>query len=283
MMDDNNINDNISDDIDDNNSEDNNMVDVPHDSQDLTYKLFCTALRNGILDQLNIKCPEIIESVNIEMNKINIRGIKADFVGLLENDTYLHLEFQSTVKKGDLKRFMNYDIGLNNRDGREPRTIVIYAPKIKEAPDTYKMGGITYKVENVMLSRFDEVKIASECVKDFSGKRLTNLEEVSKLALAMILTAGHEDKENLKKCGKLVHNIEDDKLAEVCLTSIATLGKHILTPFEISQLIREVKDMSALDIFFKEAGLIEKYKNIGIKEGKEEGRQEGREEGREEG
>jgi len=60
---------------------------------------------------------------------------RVDFVFLLEDETLLHLEFQTTVPEDILRRFAYYGARLVERYNMDVNTAVIYSGRIESAPE----------------------------------------------------------------------------------------------------------------------------------------------------
>ena len=93
---------------------------------DIIHKYTSALFRDASLDFYGIKAARIKELINVELPVVEVRDKSTDIVFLLENDRYLHLEFESSYSKEDLVRFAVYDLLLYERDGRQIDTVVIY-------------------------------------------------------------------------------------------------------------------------------------------------------------
>ena len=58
-----------------------------------------------------------------------------DFVFYLADDSYLHLEFQSTQGPEELGRFLEYDVALYRKRHKMIHTYVVYGAGITDAPE----------------------------------------------------------------------------------------------------------------------------------------------------
>jgi hypothetical protein len=78
--------------------------------------------------------------INVELPVVEVSESRADFVFLLEDDTYKHFEFQTSYSKKDLTRFSRYDSLLYDRDGRNIETIVIYSSDVQKIDESLNIG-----------------------------------------------------------------------------------------------------------------------------------------------
>ena len=93
--------------------------------------------------------------INVELTIVEVGTTSIDFIFLLEDDTYLHLEFQSTYSIDDLIRFAGYDLQLYKRDKRRIQTVVIYSSDVRKAADSIDIGSLVYAPTNVLMHEHD--------------------------------------------------------------------------------------------------------------------------------
>lgn len=89
--------------------------------------------------------------------KISIEDLKMDFVFLMEDDTYVHLEFQTTLSKRDLARFLAYDANYFYTTGKRIKTYVIYTNDITydKVETELDIGSAVYRIEPRCINSSD--------------------------------------------------------------------------------------------------------------------------------
>jgi len=76
-----------------------------------------------------------------------------DYTFLMEDDTYIHFEFQTTNKGiEDLRRFRTYEALLNFQTGKDVVTYVVYSGDIKDTISEYYSGINSYKVNAISMA-----------------------------------------------------------------------------------------------------------------------------------
>ena len=85
-----------------------------------------------------------------------------DFVFLLEDNSYLHLEFQTVYNESDLVRFCIYDCRLFARDKRRINTVIIYSSDSKNIKSQLDMGVVKYNPQIIKMSDYDGDSIYCE-------------------------------------------------------------------------------------------------------------------------
>ncbi len=87
-------------------------VKISKHAKDLIQKYAAGLFKNSSLAFYGVKAARIKEIISVDLPAVAVTGSAADFVFLLEDNTYLHFEFQTTYNASDLLRFAGYDIRL---------------------------------------------------------------------------------------------------------------------------------------------------------------------------
>jgi hypothetical protein len=133
-------------------------INITHNSQDIIFKKMSELFKDETLKYYELNLPKIISVKPTELPVINVSDRNMDFVFELEDNSLLHLEFQTTWKKADLLRFAQYDIALYQKERRKINTVVIYSGKYESAENELDMGSIKYKVQQVFMIKYDGIK-----------------------------------------------------------------------------------------------------------------------------
>jgi hypothetical protein len=186
---------------------------------------------------------EIVSAARTEMLEINVQKNINDWFLLAADDTYLHLEFQTTYNKDDLSRFMVSDAMLYYKEKKPVKTIVIYSSDIEETVASLDAGSIQYNVaafyfaslngdeayENLKrkveagepLTKHDLISIVFLPLMKNNVDKYTRLEQAIKLSIALPMDQEQEqlqiqgmlgllvdkfitDEDNLKKLRELI-------------------------------------------------------------------------------
>lgn len=124
--------------------------------------------------------------------KIKVDRSSMDFLYLLDNDTYIHLEFQSTVKKNDLIRFAEYDLGVIKRSKRSVNTYVLYTCDDSKVESTLKRGSISYTIFPITLKNIDWEKTSSKLKNKIKDNKIITKEDMLTLLLGIFSTPNLE-------------------------------------------------------------------------------------------
>ncbi|WHE06073.1 hypothetical protein PGH24_07770 [Thermoanaerobacterium thermosaccharolyticum] len=146
-----------------------NNLDISYQNNDIILKSMAQEFKDKSLKFYGINVPKIVTVIPADLPVIEVKEDRLDFIFLLEDDSLLHMEFQTTNKKADIKRFLQYDARLYGKYERKIRTVVIYSGKIEEAISRLDVGSIIYKVDQVFLAKYDGDKIYKELNEKLIG------------------------------------------------------------------------------------------------------------------
>ena len=97
----------------------------------------------------------IISATRTELSHIQVQKNIDDWALYADDNTLLHLEFQSSYDKADLARFMVSDAMLYFKERKPIRTIVVYSADITDTITTLDAGAIQYSVDAFYMSTLD--------------------------------------------------------------------------------------------------------------------------------
>lgn len=147
-------------------------MEVAYHNNDIILKYMSEAFKDTALTFYGLDTPKIKAVIPTELPVLEVSEEAMDFVFLLEDDTYLHLEFQTTKSYENLKRFLLYDARLHKKSNKKIRTSVIYSSDISNSENKIDIGSIKYYVENIFMKKYNGDKI----YLDIKEKMEQNLE-----------------------------------------------------------------------------------------------------------
>jgi hypothetical protein len=172
----------------------------------------------------------------VEVNKTSI-----DFIFLLEDGKYMHIEFQTSYKKADLIRFTRYNLRLYERDKREIQTVIIYSSDVRKAADSLKIGSLTYTPTNVMMYEYDGNAIYANLeAKLKSGEDLTDTDMLNLIFLPLMRN-DLPKKELAKKSIEMAQTIQDESKRDTCIASTVAFMSKYLNDDEITNILEVLK------------------------------------------
>ena len=186
----------------------------------------------------------------------------------MEDDTYIHFEFQTTNKgKSDLRRFRVYEAVLSLQKDKDVTTYVVYSGNIKNAKDTLETGINKYKVKNIFMSDKNGDLIVEELEKKVKNKENITKQELVALTFTPIMGGKLTKAEKIIKSIRIVKSSENEYKYDIESMLYAFADK-FLSGKDL-QKVKEEISMTELGRMLIEDG-IEK----GIEKGRAEGKTE---------
>jgi hypothetical protein len=128
---------------------------ISEHNTDIIMKATAEMFKDKTLEMFGLKTARIVDIMPTVLPVVEAREKRVDFVFLLEDESLLHLEFQTTVPEDLLRRVAFYGARIVERYNRDVNTAIIYSGRIQNAPDLLNKGSLTYKVTNVYLKGMD--------------------------------------------------------------------------------------------------------------------------------
>jgi hypothetical protein len=124
-------------------------------STDIVLKLIAAALGGDLFARFGVPLPPIVDALPTELPQLEVRTQHTDQLFRLADDSILHLEFQTTLRRGALMRFAAYNLAVCQQYGQPVWTVVLYGAGIRSAPDTWQSGSLTFRVQNILVGQED--------------------------------------------------------------------------------------------------------------------------------
>jgi hypothetical protein len=124
-------------------------------STDIVLKLIAAALGGDLFARFGVPLPPIVDALPTELPQLEMRTQHTDQLFRLADDSILHLEFQTTQRPGDLRRFCAYNLAVCEQCDQPVWTVVLYGAGIRSAPDTWQSGSLTFRVQNLLVGQVD--------------------------------------------------------------------------------------------------------------------------------
>ncbi|MCI7441817.1 MAG: DUF4351 domain-containing protein [Clostridium sp.] len=154
---------------------------------------------------------KVKDSSSTEIVVLEALNLHMDYTFLMENDTYIHFEFQTTNKgKSDLRRFRVYEAVLSLQKDKDVTTYVVYSGNIKNAKDTLETGINKYKVKSIFMSDKNGDLIVEELEKKVKNKENITKQELVALTFTPIMGGKLTKAEKIIKSIRIVKSSENE-------------------------------------------------------------------------
>lgn len=205
-----------------------------------------------------------------EIVVLDAKNMFMDYTFLMEDDTYIHFEFQTTNKGiKDLRRFRAYEALLSYKEEKPVTTYVVYSGDIKDPISGYEEGINTYRVNSISMANKDGDKVFDEIVNKIKNNKDITKSDLVELTFTPIMGGKLSKADKILNAIKVVKNIDKEYKHDIESILYAFASK-----FLKGRDLEKVKE----EIRMTELGrsLIEE----GIKKGLEEGIEKGIEKGK---
>ena len=217
---------------------------------------------------------KVKDSSSTEIVVLEALNLHMDYTFLMEDDTYIHFEFQTTNKgKKDLRRFRAYEALLSLQKEKDVTTYVVYSNNIKKAISTLETGISKFNVKSIFMSEKNGDLIFEELEKKINNKEKLTKQELISLAFTPIMGGKLTKAEKIIKSIRIVKSSNSEYKYDIESMLYAFADKFLKG--KDLQRVKEEISMTELGRMLIEDG-IEK----GIKEGIEKGIEQGMEKGK---
>lgn len=203
-----------------------------------------------------------------ELVVLETKNMFMDYTFLMEDDTFIHFEFQTTNKgSNDLRRFRAYEALLSHQTCKDVITYVVYSGDIRNFSSNFKTGINEFRVNAISMSDKDGDKIYNSIVEKIKSGEVITKQDIISLSFTPIMGGVLSKTDKILNAIRIVKNIDKEYRYDVESILYAFANK-FLEGKDLEKVKEEIK-MTELG-----KSLIEEGKREGIKEGKEEGKKE---------
>ena len=215
---------------------------------------------------------KVKDSSSTEIVVLEALNLHMDYTFLMEDDTYIHFEFQTTNKgKKDLRRFRAYEALLSLQKEKDVTTYVVYSNNIKKAISTLETGISKFNVKSIFMSEKNGDLIFEELEKKINNKEKLTKQELISLAFTPIMGGKLTKAEKIIKSIRIVKSSDSEYKYDIESMLYAFADKFLKG--KDLQRVKEEISMTELGRMLIEDG-IEKGRKEGIEKGIEKGKSE---------
>lgn len=217
---------------------------------------------------------KVKDTGSTEIVVLEIKNMFMDYTFLMEDDTYIHFEFQTTNKGvTDLRRFRTYESLLNMQTGKDVVTYVVYSGDIKNPLSGYESGINSYRVNAISMANKDGDKIFNDIINKMKSGEELSKQDIIALTFTPIMGGKLSKGDKIVNAIRVVKDIDKDYRYDVESILYAFANK-FLSGKDLEKVREEIK-MTELGKSLIEEG-IEKGIQKGIEKGREKGKSEGK-------
>ncbi|HEY5561123.1 MAG TPA: hypothetical protein VIK72_05070 [Clostridiaceae bacterium] len=238
------------------------MAEISYQNNDIILKYMSAAFKDVALDFYGLHTAKIKAVIPTDLPVLEVSEESMDFVFLLEDESFLHLEFQTTNRNDNLTRFLLYDARLYKKDKRKINTAVIYSGDIEQAISNIEIGSISYQVSNVYMKAFNGDDIFLDLQNKITGKEILNDADKLNLIFLPLMKSKVGKNEMAINAVELAAKISNDNEKMLYIGAIVGISDKFIDKEYVYKLKERLK-MTRVGIELRKEGFEE-----GIKEGK---------------
>ena len=255
-------------------------------AEDIVMKCIMELFIGDALEFFGLK-KRIVSGVTVdaaartEMLHVHVQKNINDWVLEAEDGSYVHMEFASSYKKKDLRRYMVTDAVMHFKTGKPITTVVVYTANVKNKPVKLNAGSINYKVNAFYMSDLDgDTAYAKISAKIAKGESLAKQDLMSMVFLPM-MKSSIDKEERFEQAVAASTKIKDYDEQQQVQAMIVLLAEKFLT----HDSWMKIKERIAMGEFFKmiRDECMQEGMEEGLKKGMEQGLEKGMEKGLEKG
>ena len=217
---------------------------------------------------------KVKDSSSTEIVVLEALNLHMDYTFLMEDETYIHFEFQTTNKgKKDLRRFRAYEALLSLQKEKDVTTYVVYSNNIKKAMSSLETGISKFNVKSIFMSEKNGDLIFEELEKKINNKEKLTKQELISLAFTPIMGGKLTKAEKIIKSIRIVKSSDSEYKYDIESMLYAFADKFLKG--KDLQIVKEEISMTELGRMLIEDG-IEKGRKEGIEKGIEQGMEKGK-------
>lgn len=200
---------------------------------------------------------KVKEISSTEIVVLEAKNMFMDYTFLMEDDTYIHIEFQTTDKGiADLRRFKAYESLFEFQVNKDIVTYVVYSGDIKNPLNCYKSGINTYNVNTISMANKDGDKVFEEIVRKIKNGDKLEKQDLITLTFTPIMGGKLSKSDKILNAIKIVKNIDTEFKHDIESMLYAFANK-FLNGKELEEVKEELK-MTELGKIIKDEGKKEK-------------------------
>ncbi|MCW2277083.1 hypothetical protein [Heliophilum fasciatum] len=246
-------------------------VRIPQQHKDISLRSLSMTFRGEILPFFGVTLPKVIDAVSTQAPLIEVKDRDMDVVLALEDNTLLHMEFESSEPTVDDQiRYAYYDLKLFSERKQAIRRMVIYAAGVQKTPEPLDIGSLLTQQQVIHLSRhFDGHRELEGILTKIQQRR--PLDAQDKLRIMLLPMMFEQPRDRSRAAWAVTEALDGEKTdnsAYLIGTMYAANFSNIVEP-EKSKIL-EVLNMSQA---FQE--LYRRHEEIGIEKGIKQGIMQG--------
>ena len=186
---------------------------IAYQNKDIIFKILSENYKNKSLAVYGLDLPPIKEVLPTNLPAIQLDEKRADNVFLLQDDSILILEYESSSDIKNLIKYGHYIFRLTETyyDGKPHKVVivVIYTGDINSAVNSLDLGCLQLQIRQIFLSAFNGNNMYAELERKVRANEPLSDEDVMRFII-LPLTAKDDKQQLIEKTVSLVKEVNDE-------------------------------------------------------------------------
>lgn len=236
------------------------MSYIAYQNKDITSKLFADRFKGKSLNVYGLRMPSVKQVLPTNIPQIKANELRIDNVFLLEDDTIAIIDYESTYKKENKHKYIQYINHVVEYYSKEwekdisVRMIVIYTADVERSQTTYILnaGCLSLKIECAYLSELNSREISERLLEKLKNNIPFTEEELMEFIILPLTYKGNEQKnKSIKMAIDMVSQIPDEETRIFILSGIAVFTDKVIKA-EYADEIRRLISMTKVGKLFED-------------------------------
>lgn len=242
---------------------------IVYQNKDILFKILCQTYKEKSFSAYGINLPPIRELLPTNLPKISANERDIDNLFLLEDGTYVIVDYEAEFRKLNKIKYLNYITRVMEKYYRESenfqlRLVVIYTGDVKSAESDFETNCITIHTEQAFLSHIDgDAAFDTIRQKIHSGSQLDD-DDLMKLVILPLTVSGSEGKQKmLQRVVELAEQIPNEEQRVFTLSGVVVASDKFINRKYLEQIRRRI-NMTQLGLLYEKEKI--EYGNQKIRE-----------------
>lgn len=234
--------------------------EIAYQNKDIASKIFAEKFAGKSLKVYGINLPAIKQVLPTNLPVIQANELRIDNLFLLEDNTFLLVDYESTYRQEHKLKYLNYVLRVVERYYKEYgmdmqiSIVILYTADVTETnvQNTFDVGSVKMKLEQAFLSELDSEQIKTKLIEKIKqGKTLTD-EDLMQYIILPLTYPGAEQKNNtIKELFALTKEIKEEEIQLFLLSGILVFTDKVIDE-ETAKKIKEWIRMTKVARLFEE-------------------------------
>lgn len=231
---------------------------ITYHNKDVLSKILAENFRDKSLKVYGLDVPRIKQILPTNLPAIQVNELRLDNLFLLEDDSIAIIDYESSVKRENYLKYLNYVVRVLERYKKDKipkklRMIVIYTADVEYTEDTFSAGCLTLKLEQAYLSKIDSKRIHDNIqTKLQAGISLTDEELMELIVLPLTYKGDEKKKLAALNAVNLAKQIPNKDTQTFVLSGILTFADKIIDSGTAKHIMEVLRMNQVAKLFIEE-------------------------------